>query len=121
MALTADGTEKKRPSQQGLQIGISVEDRIGSNGPYQVVVYNRAAQQFIVDNLDGALEYLPTASEPGELQGKPWFPAHDECLKDLYLKNVPISEIAVTLKRSETAVRARLKKLGVIENRADAK
>ena len=60
MALTADGTQKKRPTQQGVQIGITVEDRIGSKGPYQAVVYNRTAQQFIVDNLEGALGSLET-------------------------------------------------------------
>lgn len=120
MALTADGSEKKRPSKQGIMIGITVEDRVGSNGPYQAVVYNRAAQQFIVDNLDGVLEYAPKPSESGELQGTPWFPSHDECLKDLYEKEVPVSEIAATLKRSETAIRARLKRLGIIEKRSDA-
>ena len=63
MALTADGTQKKRPTQQGMQIGIAVEDRIGSKGSYQAVVYNRTAQQFIVDNLEGVLGDLATPSK----------------------------------------------------------
>ena len=32
-----------------------------------------------------------------------------------------VTEMAITLKRTETAIRARLKKLGLIDNRADAK
>ena len=38
-----------------------------------------------------------------------------ETLRNLKHKGVSISEIAVTLKRNSGAVRARLKKLGIIE------
>ena len=54
-------------------------------------------------------------------QGIAWTPAHEECLVDLFSKNVPISEIAVTLMRTETGIRAKLKKMGLIDNRADAR
>ena len=37
----------------------------------------------------------------------------------LYNKNVPVSEIAVTLMRTESGIRARLKKLGLIEKRSE--
>ena len=86
-----------------------VEERTSSNGPYQVVVYNNAAQHFIIDNLDAILtaENMQT-----EMQGAPWTKDHDDCLIDLYKKSVPVSEIAITLKRSASAVRGRLKKLG---------
>ena len=47
-----------------------------------------------------------------EMQGVPWTKDHDDCLIDLYKKSVPVSEIAITLKRSASAVRGRLKKLG---------
>ena len=46
------------------------------------------------------------------MQGAPWTKDHDDCLIDLYKKSVPVSEIAITLKRSASAVRGRLKKLG---------
>ena len=73
------------------------------------VVYNNAAQHFIIDNLDAILtaENMQT-----EMQGAPWTKDHDDCLIDLYKKSVPVSEIAITLKRSASAVRGRLKKLG---------
>lgn len=32
-----------------------MEERVGSNGPYQAIVYDQNAQQFIVDNLDAIL------------------------------------------------------------------
>ena len=49
---TADGKNRKRPTKIGEESGISLEERIGNSGPYQVVVYNREVQHFIVDNLD---------------------------------------------------------------------
>ena len=54
-------------------------------------------------------------AEKAELQGQPWTNTHDETLIDLYRKNVPISEIAITLKRTTSGIRGRLKKLGLIE------
>ena len=106
---TLDGKRTKRPTKIGKENGISVEDRTSSNGPYQVVVYNNAAQHFIIDNLDAILtaENMQT-----EMQGAPWTKDHDDCLIDLYKKSVPVSEIAITLKRGTSAVRGRLKKLG---------
>ena len=40
----------------GQQLGITSEQRQGRNGTYTVVVYNKAAQQFILDNLDATIE-----------------------------------------------------------------
>ena len=40
---------------------------------------------------------------------------------DLFNKNVPVSGIAATLMRTETGIRARLKKMGLIDNRGDAR
>lgn len=52
-----DGRHSKRPTPQGEQIGLSTEQRQGAAGPYIVVLYNEAAQHFIVDNLDDILNY----------------------------------------------------------------
>lgn len=108
--MNADGKTVKRPSPQGLSLGIGVDNRTSINGPYSVVVYNREAQHFIIDNLDAALD---TYRAKTENQGQPWAPEHDRCLLDLHQKGVPVSEIAITLKRNSGAVRARLKKLGI--------
>ena len=103
---TPDGKHTKRPTKIGEENGISVEERTSSNRPYQVVVYNNAAQHFIIDNLDAI---LTTENMQTQMQGTPWTKEHDDCLIDLYKKSVPVSEIAITLKRSASAVRGRLK------------
>ena len=42
----------KHPTEEGNQIGITVETRMGRYGEYQVVLYNEDAQRFILDNLE---------------------------------------------------------------------
>lgn len=112
-AYTSDGRHTKRPTKIGIENGISVEDRTGNKGNYQVVVYNTAVQHFIIDNLDAI---LAAKNKKTEMQGSPWTKAHDDCLIDLYKKSVPMSEIAITVKRSISAVRGRLKRLGFIDS-----
>ncbi len=82
------------------------------NGLYFVVVYNLDAQHFIIDNLDAIIEFRNTKKEN---QGRAWSAEHDQCLRELYQKGVPIKEIAIALKRNNRAIRARLKKLGLSE------
>lgn len=57
---TAAGVQRRRPTSSGEKIGISVENRTGQNGPYQVVLYNVDAQHFVVDNLDGIVAFAET-------------------------------------------------------------
>ncbi len=47
----------KTPTEKGLNLGISVENRIGYTGEYRAVVYNMTAQEFIVDNLSAILNF----------------------------------------------------------------
>lgn len=51
-----DGKSLKRPTPNGTLLGISTQQRQGPKGTYTVVVYNREAQQFLLDNLDAAIE-----------------------------------------------------------------
>lgn len=53
-----DGKNAKRPTQNGNELGITTEIRTGMNGTYTVVLYNRTAQQFIIDNIDAITELL---------------------------------------------------------------
>jgi hypothetical protein len=48
---TVNGKTQKRPTETGRQLGISLETRNGMSGEYQVVVYNKDAQMFILDNI----------------------------------------------------------------------
>jgi len=106
--LDGNGKKVKRPTAQGDSVGIALDARTGMNGAYFVVVYNSAAQHFIVDNLDGIIAF---EQERKENQGKPWEPEQDRQLLELYRQNVAIREIALILKRNSGAIRARLKKL----------
>ena len=54
--VTADGKTTKRPTPEGNALGITLDERLGQNGPYYVTVYNEQAQQFILDNIDAVIE-----------------------------------------------------------------
>ena len=41
-----------------MELGISTEERNGVIGNYTAVVYNRQAQQFIVDNIDAIIDMM---------------------------------------------------------------
>ena len=49
------GGTTRHPTPAGLQLGISLENRESLRGPYQAVLYDRAAQAFILDHLDAVL------------------------------------------------------------------
>ena len=52
----ADGKAKRIPTKNGLLIGMFTQTRQGQYGQYQAVMYNTAAQQFILDNLFAILQ-----------------------------------------------------------------
>lgn len=51
-----DGKVVRKPTDNGVQLGIATEQRQSPRGIYTVVVYNKEAQQFILDNLDAVIE-----------------------------------------------------------------
>ncbi|MBQ8207672.1 MAG: hypothetical protein IJZ89_02950 [Clostridia bacterium] len=52
------GANRKFPTVDGQQIGISTKTVTGQYGEYTSVVYDRNAQQFIIDNLGAALDFI---------------------------------------------------------------
>ena len=50
-----DGKSTRKPTENGVRLGIVAEQRQSARGLYTVVVYNKEAQQFILDNLDAAI------------------------------------------------------------------
>lgn len=115
VTVAENGKERKSPTEQGEELGIFTETRMGYRGQYEVILYNKSAQQFIVDNLDAILENKgQNLNEKPDNNWQPWTAEYEECLIDLFNKNVPISEIAITLKRTDLAIESRLKKLGLI-------
>ncbi|MBO4980157.1 MAG: hypothetical protein J6D16_07100 [Clostridia bacterium] len=53
----ADGKVKKYPTEGGQQLGIFSETRQGQSGEYVVVLYNKEAQTFILDNIEAILSH----------------------------------------------------------------
>ncbi len=51
----SEGKKKKYPTEMGESLGISTETRQGMYGEHIVVVYNREAQQFVIDNLPSVI------------------------------------------------------------------
>jgi len=47
---------KKYPTEAGKKIGISLESRTKRAQEYRVIVYNEAAQQFLLDSMDSILD-----------------------------------------------------------------
>ena len=105
------GNKNKRPTEAGWKLGISTTQRSGQNGEYTAVVYNREAQQFILDNLDAIIAINATPLH--ENQGKPWEPEEDAYLRQATRTGVAIKDMSDQLKRTRAAVRARLEKLGL--------
>lgn len=51
-------TKAKRPTSMGSSIGITTESRISSRGvPYKINMYDKHAQEFIVDNFENLLRF----------------------------------------------------------------
>ena len=112
------GNKNKRPTEAGWKLGISTQQRSGQNGDYTAVVYDQQAQQFILDNLDAIIAINATPLH--ENQGKPWEPEEDAYLRQAVQAGEDVKDMSAELKRTRAAIRARLEKLGLAENREKA-
>ena len=112
------GKKSKCPTEAGWKLGISTQQRTGLNGDYTAVVYDRQAQQFILDNLDAIIAINATPLH--ENQGKPWEPEEDAYLRQAVQAGEDVKDMSAELKRTRAAVRARLEKLGLAEDREKA-
>ena len=65
------GKKKREPTEAGLSLGISTEERFGRNGNYEVVLYNVNAQQFILDHLHQIAEAWDRIKSGQESSRKP--------------------------------------------------
>ena len=105
-----DLKERKYPTSDGNQIGITCETRENSQGSYQAVVINKEAQIFIVDNIEAILAH---EEECLAYQGTPWTEDQDKLLTQMFYAKKSVTEIAYELKRATTSIRSRIKKLGL--------
>ncbi len=52
-----DNRTEKRPTEEGIRLGISTEARHGMRGDYTAVLYSTDVQRFIVDNIDAIVAW----------------------------------------------------------------
>ena len=110
---SAKGKAVKRPTQQGRELGITTEQRLGKYGEYTAVIYNREAQNFILDNID-AIIAINNEKKPSKPKGEPWNVIDDEFLRDLTAKNISVEKIAESFKRTSDEIYDRQKVLGLL-------
>lgn len=108
----ADHKSVKVPTDQGRALGIVLEQLTGPKGAYQGMLYGPEAQRFLADHLEGIAAVSARASQA---QTVPWTREEEERLAELYRSGSAIEQIAFALQRSASAVRARLKRLGLVQ------
>ncbi|MBQ8850059.1 MAG: hypothetical protein IJ011_07005 [Clostridia bacterium] len=109
----AYGKNKKLPTEQGREIGIYSEERVGTYGSYTAILFNSAAQQFIYDNLDAIIDFKYNKKDPLEdFHNREWTEAHDKKLSEMLGRGSSVAEIAAELRRTEESVRARIAEIG---------
>lgn len=53
-----NGKIRKRPTELGIKMGLSMEHRIAKNTEYDLVVYDKNIQRFIIDNFSELLDFM---------------------------------------------------------------
>ena len=53
-----NGKKTKRPTETGLNLGMYVKHKSGSYGAYDIVMYTKNMQEFIINNFDSLLEFI---------------------------------------------------------------
>ena len=114
-----NGRSTRQPTQIGQQLGIGLEEREGTEGPYTATVYSSEAQRFLLKHMDEIVE-INTAKynetvDTGALQGTAWTREQEAQLRDLYQHGASLAEISRTMQRSTSGIQARLKLLGLVQ------
>lgn len=116
------GRKFKLPTDKGIQAGIYTEERFGYNGSYKAVLYDRNAQQIVIDYLkilgkdSDSNQLTGNVNQLNSNRGKPWDSKQEDELTEMFKDGLSIKEIANAMKRSVGGIRARLIKLGLISD-----
>lgn len=118
-----NGRKYKTPTDKGVEAGIYTEVRFGSNGNYKVVLYNENAQKMIIEHLSETIgsnitinQQTTNINQADSNRGKPWDNKQEEELTEMFKDGLTINEIAKNMKRSPGGIKARLLKLGLIND-----
>lgn len=111
-----NGDKKYMPTPDGEEIGISLVKREGEQGTYSYLLYNNDAQHFIIDNIEAILAfdnntYLQYLNIDNN--GRSWSTEDNRTVVKSFKEGLTVGEIAALVKRSERAVRIRLRRNGI--------
>lgn len=53
-----NGKAARLPTKSGNELGITTEERTGMHGDYTAVLYNKNAQQFVLDNMEAIAGFI---------------------------------------------------------------
>ena len=104
------------PTPAGEEIGISLVECECEQGTYSYLLYNKDAQHFIIDNIEAIVAfdnntYLQYKNIDNN--GRSWSAEDNRTVVKGFKEGLTISEIAALVKRSERAVRIRLRRNGI--------
>lgn len=118
-----NGRKYKIPTAKGIEAGIYTEERFVNSGNYKVVLYNKNAQRIIIEHLVEAIgnnnainSQTTNINSADSNRGKPWDSEQEEKLIEMFKDRLTVKEIANTMMRSTGGIRARLLKLGLIND-----
>ena len=121
----------RRPTDLGLSMGIILEARTRDDGTsYVSVLYQKKAQQFILDNIDAIIDINNAEASKAKLkkeqerinapmQGSMWTDEQERLLVAMFRNGESVAKIAEKLQRTTGGIAAKLHKLGLIENKKD--
>lgn len=115
-----DGRKPRHPTAKGRGLGILLEERSFDEHTRLLVLYDWEAQNFILENMEAIAECQARLSlTKKDYRGDLWTVEQEFLLRELSGKGASAEEMAKTLKRSATAVRAQLVRMGLAEHRKD--
>ncbi len=131
--VVADKSTTRLPTDLGLSLGVILESKTRADGiNYTSILYHKSAQQFIIDNID-AITDINNAKErkaaikreqnraSAPMQGSVWTDEQERLLVAMFRHGEPAAKIAEKLQRTTGGIAAKLKKLGLIDDRKDFK
>ncbi len=117
--VTERGKEYKKVTEKGRSIGLYEEGKVSANGlSYTLIICDKNAQQYIV-NHSNIIAECEVPQEPPEFQGKPWTAEQDQKLITMFQDGLIAAEIAKELKRTTSAIKERIVKLGLADDKYD--
>ncbi len=99
-------------TEQGKSLGMYETMRNSRFGSYVSVMFSPEAQQFVFDNIDALVARQGPKKLP-ERYLAAWEEKEEDELIRMYESGIPVKEIAAELQRTKSAIRARLKMLGL--------